>query len=214
MPPTTSSLESIHGHLNDATPRRNEFWSSIRRLVEHIDEGMKRFSDAVRYNFNYACRATYRRHLKIGSDELSDQVETLHSQSTQCSCGDMLLLSTMYDIVIPCCHMIHSGAERPRMGSPPVLNLGGYRGPYRWQLTFHMRQRVRGPLDHIRVASLKRMAIGAIHHSSRTKRTKKEVTKWVGDNWPKVPPTSYMLGYPDAVLSMIVIGVSCFVRGS
>jgi hypothetical protein len=175
MPPTTNSLESILGHLNEATPRRNEFWSSMRGIVEHIDEGMKRFFNAVRHNFNYVSRAT--------------------SQSTQCSCGDMLLLSTMYDIAIPCCHMIHCGTERPRMGPPPVLKLGGYPGPDRLQLTFHVRQRVRGPLDHSRVASLKKLAIGGIHHSSRTKRTKKEVTKWVGDNWPKVHPPSYMLGY-------------------
>jgi hypothetical protein len=25
LPPTTKSLESIHGHVNEATPRRNDF---------------------------------------------------------------------------------------------------------------------------------------------------------------------------------------------
>jgi hypothetical protein len=33
MPPTTNSLESIHGHLNAQTSRRNTFSRSLHRIV-------------------------------------------------------------------------------------------------------------------------------------------------------------------------------------
>ena len=34
MPLTTNSLESTHGHTNQKTPRRNNFYMSIYRIVQ------------------------------------------------------------------------------------------------------------------------------------------------------------------------------------
>jgi hypothetical protein len=36
IPPTTNSLESLHGHLNEQTPRNNAFWASMCRLASMI----------------------------------------------------------------------------------------------------------------------------------------------------------------------------------
>ena len=33
MPSTTNSLESSHGHLNRKTPRRNNFWTALNRII-------------------------------------------------------------------------------------------------------------------------------------------------------------------------------------
>jgi hypothetical protein len=74
MPSTTNALESIHGHLNEATPRRNDFWPSMKRLADHINEGIKRWPDAVRHNFNHAWRVSFTRISKIGENELRDQI--------------------------------------------------------------------------------------------------------------------------------------------
>jgi hypothetical protein len=54
------------------------------------------------------------------------------------------------------------------------------------------------------------MATGSIHHNSRTRRTKGEVEQWVKDHWPTGAPSSYLLGIPDTVVLLILIGVIHF----
>lgn len=48
---TTNSLESVHGHLNEATPRNNLFFPSIFRLIMSINSQTKQFTSKVHHNF-------------------------------------------------------------------------------------------------------------------------------------------------------------------
>jgi hypothetical protein len=210
MSPTTNSLESIHGHLNEATPRRNNFWASLKRLADHIDEGMERSPDAVRHNFNHAWRVSLSRISKIGEDELQDQIRTFQSTSEGCPCGETVHVSAMYGCMIPCCHMIQSGATRPRMPLPLVFQRFELDHQVGLTVTIQELERVRGPLDQSRVQSLQKMATGSIHHTSRTRRTKGEVEQWVKDHWPTGAAGSYLLGIPDTVVFLILIGVTHF----
>jgi hypothetical protein len=210
MPPTTNSLESIHGHLNEATPKRNNLWASLKRLADHVDEGMKCWPDAVRHNFNHAWRVSLSRMSRLDEDELQDQIRTFRSTSGGCLCGETVHLSAMYGCMIPCYHMIKSGATRPRM--PPPLVFQGVELERQAGLTVTIQEpeRVRWPLNQSRVQSLQKMATGSIHHSSRTRRTKGEVEQRVKDHWPTGAPSSYLLGIPDTVLLLILIGVTHF----
>jgi hypothetical protein len=106
MPSTTNSLESIHGHLNEATPRRNDFWASLKRLADHIDDGIKRWPEVMRHNFKHACRVPIDRIPKIGQDELQDQIRTFRSTSLDCPYGETVHPSGMDECPIPCCHKI------------------------------------------------------------------------------------------------------------
>ena len=51
MPPTTNSIESVHGHLNEATPRNNLFSSSIFRIIMSINTQIKQFNEKVHHNY-------------------------------------------------------------------------------------------------------------------------------------------------------------------
>jgi hypothetical protein len=210
LPSTTNSLESIHGHLNERTPRRNDFWTSLKRLADHIDEGMKRWPDAVRHNFNHAWRVSLSRVSRIGGDELQDQIRTFGSTPVGCSGGETVLVSAMYGCTIPCCHMIHSGATRPRMPAFSVPGMDELDRRVGLTVTIRELERVRRSPDPCRVQGLQKMATGSIHHTSRTRRTKAEVGKWVEDHWPARAPSSYMLGIPDTVVSLILCGVVQF----
>jgi hypothetical protein len=204
MSSTTNSFESIHGHLNKGTPRRNDFWSSMKRLVDHIDEGIKRWPNGVRHNFNHAWRVSLSRISKIGEDELQDQIRMFRSTSVDCSCGETVLVSAMYGCKIPCCHMIHSGAIRPRMSSFPVLERDEFARQIGLTVTIQALERVREPFDQCRVQSLQKMAIGSIHYGSKTRRTKGEVGQWLKEHWPTSAPSSYLLGIPDRVLTFLL----------
>jgi hypothetical protein len=212
MPSTTNSLESIHGHLNEATPRRNDFWASLKRLADHIDNGIKRWPEAVRHNFNHACRVSIDRISKIGEVESQDQIRTFRSTSLDCPCGETVYLSGMYNCPLPCCHMIHSRATRLKMSTSPVLRTDGWGRSDGLTVTIEELVRVTGSLTKSRVKSLAKMATGAIHHGSRTRQTKGEVGQWVNIHWPTGPPNSYMLGTPDTVLSLILLGIDYFSR--
>ena len=43
MPSTTNSLESSHGHLNCKTPRRNNIWAALNRIITFL----------INQNYNY-----------------------------------------------------------------------------------------------------------------------------------------------------------------
>lgn len=58
MPSTTNSIESIHGHLNEATPRNNLFFTSIYRLIMTINNQIKQFNYKFKHNFNKLVRDT------------------------------------------------------------------------------------------------------------------------------------------------------------
>lgn len=56
MPITTNSIESIHGHLNEATPRNNCFWPSLHRIIMAINFQIHRFNDKLHHNYNKIVR--------------------------------------------------------------------------------------------------------------------------------------------------------------
>jgi hypothetical protein len=56
LPPTTNYLESIHGHLNEDTPRNNTFCGSLCHLRQQILVSISGFPTAARRNCNCATR--------------------------------------------------------------------------------------------------------------------------------------------------------------
>jgi hypothetical protein len=182
----------------------------MKRLADHIDEGMKRWPDAVRHNFNHAWRVSFSRISKIGENELQDQIRMFRSTSGDCSCAETVLVSAMYGCIIPCCHMIHSGATRPQMPALPVLERDEFAPQVGLTVTIRELDRVSGPLDHTRVQSLQKMATGSIHHGSKTRQSKGQVEQWVKEQWPARAPGSYLFGIADTVVSLILDGVLHF----
>jgi len=51
MPATTNARESIHGHLNESTPRHNCFYSSLFKIVEMMEEKTTSFELSLKHNF-------------------------------------------------------------------------------------------------------------------------------------------------------------------
>ena len=56
MPSTTNSLEASHGHLNEKLPRRNDFWTGMKRLIEFLIVNENGFKKALKCNFTRALR--------------------------------------------------------------------------------------------------------------------------------------------------------------
>jgi hypothetical protein len=151
----------------------------MKRLADYIDGGMKRWPDAVRHNFNHAWRVSLSRVSKIGENELRDQIRAFGSTSEGCSCGETVLVSAMYGCLILCCHMIHSGATRPRMPLLRVFRRDELDRQVGLVVTIRELEWVREPPDSCRVRNLEKMATGSIRHILRTGRTKEGVGECV-----------------------------------
>jgi hypothetical protein len=61
-------LESMHGHLNEATPRNNTFWGSMLRLKTQMDRSIASFGSRVRRNYNAGVRRSRDVPKKIGAE--------------------------------------------------------------------------------------------------------------------------------------------------
>jgi hypothetical protein len=182
----------------------------MKHLADHIDGRMRRWPDAVRHDFNHAWRVSLSRVSKIGENELRDQIRAFGSTSEGCSCGETVFISAMYGCMIPGCHMIFSGATRPRMPPLPDFQRDELDHPVGLVVTIQELERVREPPDPSRVRSLQKVATSSIRHTSRTRRTKEEVGRWVEEYWPAGVLRSYLLGIPDTVVSLILYGVVQF----
>ena len=61
MPSTTNALESTHGHMNQKTPRRNNFFTSLHRIVECIMKKSQNIQECIQNNYAYAKHAPFAR---------------------------------------------------------------------------------------------------------------------------------------------------------
>ena len=113
MPTTTNALESSHGHLNARIPRRNDFYTSLTRLITFIIHKTHNFRKAYSTNF---CRA--KRRIADASTPFFNPLlekESLQYKSTKetCKCGETTLLNSMMRTNLPCSHMLYKGAKFP-----------------------------------------------------------------------------------------------------
>ena len=120
MPSTTNALESSHGHLNAIVPRRNDFYTSLTRLINFVVEKTHNFRKACITNFNRAKRKIMSQTSPFYAPILVKELRQYSSPEKSCLCGEVDLLRNMMRVNIPCSHEVFKGAEFP---DPPEINL-------------------------------------------------------------------------------------------
>lgn len=113
MRSTTNSLEATHGHLNKKTPSKNDFWSSINRLVKSLSINEESFNKKSRHNFNYVKHNTIGICKTLDKRTMENQKEFYNSTCTHCFCSENKLTTPLSRTDIPCSHRIDNGAEFP-----------------------------------------------------------------------------------------------------
>ena len=111
MPSTTNSLESTHGHINKITPRRNNFYGALYRIVKHIMNKSQRVQECIKINYARAKRVTLTTLKQKSEARIRDEIRFYHSSIDKCECGENHLISSIFDIDIPCSHRIFLGAK-------------------------------------------------------------------------------------------------------
>jgi hypothetical protein len=104
MPSTTNSLESSHGHLNAQIPRRNDFYTSLTRLMRFIITKTHNFKPAYRTNLNKAIKKVSDRCAPFYAPIIEKEILQYNSTKKSCSCGETKLINSMMRVDIPCPH--------------------------------------------------------------------------------------------------------------
>ena len=112
MPSTTNSLESCHGHLNQKTKRRKNFWSSLYDVSSRLMHKIHNFQKEIEHNFNYNKRKTFN-HLNsiLLGNRINQEITFYKTTIDYCQCSENKLLSSNFHLDIPCCHRIFLGFE-------------------------------------------------------------------------------------------------------
>jgi hypothetical protein len=208
IPPTTNSIESINGHLNEVTPRRNTFWGSMCRLASMIEKSIERYSDSVRHNYHFACQRSLRESQSMGQTELHAQSCFYNATIEHCSCGRTLHYTRMFEKEMPCPHQLYRGAVVPVWKTETKLIYE--RSETSLEIVVTITPRVTKLEDDARKEWLHTLAVDNIKHLSRTRKPKAAIFTWVAENWPTDIGEHFALGIPLSVLSLIAYGVNEF----
>ena len=179
MPSTTNSLEATHGHLNDETPRRNDFWSSLYRLAKSLLNNDFNLNEKIKHSYNNQIRKTRNREKRLPKEEMEKEIRFYATTENACQCGETALLSSMLHIDIPCSHRLHLGAHVPEL--PDIdLKLVPCTNECVFRYTIVNRDPPDTSADHINW--LKNNAVATIKRYSHYKH-KTEISKFVDDKF-------------------------------
>jgi hypothetical protein len=104
IPTTTNCEESMNGHMNDNTPRRNLFWRPIFSIIEMILQKTQTFRLHVLRNFNGTIKRAMRRARQVLIDIMTAECRYFQSSQEQCNCAETRLQSRTFRMRIPYIH--------------------------------------------------------------------------------------------------------------
>lgn len=111
MPSTTNTLESMHGHLNSNTPRRNNFFSAIARSISELDSKYEKITQRIQHNYRFTMNRTLQHLQNTDPKEITKMVAFYDTKTETCLCGQNSLQSSNFKIDIPCIHRLSIGAQ-------------------------------------------------------------------------------------------------------
>jgi hypothetical protein len=113
LPSTSNGRESLHGHGNEATPRRNEFIASLIRVASMMIRKTLSFQTALEDNFGVMTRVGSRRTKHPDPQVLASERIQYCTTLDHCDCGETCHLSAMYRTACPYSHQYSLGAAKP-----------------------------------------------------------------------------------------------------
>jgi hypothetical protein len=113
IPLSTNQIEAVHGHLNDDTPRKNIFISSIRRIINLIFKRYYHFEDDVYRNFARQINKLSQKY-QFSKKDLEHYCSLYESEADKCKCNQTKRLSFLFGLDIPCVHRIFKGCCIPK----------------------------------------------------------------------------------------------------
>ncbi|KAK8888504.1 hypothetical protein M9Y10_039583 [Tritrichomonas musculus] len=148
MPSCTNQIESGHGHLNEQTPRRNDIWHSLKRVIEEIHKRCNNYEENFFHNY-----ARYKRKIRYiknctPDDVMNAQIKYYHTvkETMSCDCGEARLMSEMLKTTLPCSHLFSLGVPFPEIQPPKIERINQTGGELFVEYRFIKSEEVK--IDH------------------------------------------------------------------
>ena len=205
MPSTTNALESTHGHLNKKTPRNNNFFMSVFRIVENLMKKSQTFEKCMKANYSRAQAVTKAYASNISATRMQDEQQHYQTTVHKCNCSENKLLSSMLSIDVPCAHRLQLGAIFPTCPAViPTIK-------QQWT-TLEIKYNIIPPDTSPTVTNAdyfdKQYVVQQIRRYSHYKENE-EITKYVEDNY-QYDGTAFINKKPLSVIQIITEGVNHF----
>lgn len=212
MPSCTNQIESFHGHLNATIPRRNSFYSSIKRLIDEIIQRTDNFFTNFQQNYK-----RYQRKIKNIIKSTPDEIIALliHDYETKiddqtCKCGESILISSTLDAHIPCSHLYHLGDKFPDIDPPEITLKNTFQDHLVFEYDINTIAQVHIDMDYY--TKIRNYAYRTIKRYSHSK-SKNEINEFVQSRLKfDENPEKFILGNPAKVFSVIDEGIRFFYR--
>ena len=137
-------------------------------------------------------------------------IDPYHSNATFCECSETRLLSSIYDVQIPCSHMISCGAETPACPkvSPVVENQWD-----RLEVSFEILPPENPGVTFSPEYYDKKMAVSHIKRCSKYHNID-EIRAFVDSEYSKIrsPIEHFLNDLPDDLITLILSGCEHFVQ--
>lgn len=196
MPSTTNSIESQHGHLNEATPRNNMFYNSIFRLIMFINTSIRQFNEKFQHNVQRLFR-DIKKKMK-NNPNIGSECVFYDTTLDRCECGVTILYTSMYRCDIPCSHRLFLGAVFPQI-EEIKLKLNKQFDELIKDIIEDNEPREQ--IDHDRIKEIIVKNIKKFSHS----KSKEKIIQYVNENYvPKYD--EFALGYPIEFFDVISKG--------
>ena len=207
MPSTTNSLESCHGHLNQKTKRRKNFWSSLYDVSSSLLYKIHNFQKEIEHNFNYNKRKTFN-HLNsiLLGDRIKQEIAFYKTTVNNCQCSENKLLSSNFNLDIPCCHRIFLGYEYPDF---PEIELNLNSEPSELIVDYVKIQSETRTQQYPSIEIQdKNFAIDMIKRFGHIKEKDREkIVQYVNDHYQIQDKEIFINGRPSSILTLIHNGI-------
>ena len=213
MPSCTNQLESTHGHLNSLIPRRNELFTSLKRLMDEIVKKNDNFEKNFNHNYsrfkNKIIRFVKNTPQKVMRSMIQKYSTNLNTN--ECKCRESKLMSAMLGIKIPCSHLYFLKNEFPVIAPPPLKITNSTNGAIIFEHEIIETQKVTINLDYFE--KIRRHSYKMIKKYSHNKE-KKAIADFVNDKLSfEKEPSDFILGYPIEMFEVIDKGILKFYQG-
>ncbi len=214
MPSCTNSLESAHGHMNSFIPRRNNFWASLKRLIEQTLKRNHNFKmNFIRNYANY--KRKIQRIVKSTPPDILNAMIHYYKPNLDdctCSCGETSIFSSMLGIALPCSHLHYLNVPFPDVKPPKIEIENITNGVFIDEYVFESTCSIQLNLDYF--SKIYEYVYQMIkHYSHRKKKDKDEIDTFVRQKLKFDPlPEKFALGYPVEVFEVIDEGISKFYK--
>ena len=204
MPSTTNTLEATHGHLNAATPRKNDFWSSMNRITTSLLKKDFHMDGRIKNVYNNEKRRVSNRVKMVSREIFEKELDFYKPKIEECTCGETALVSSMLRLDIPCSHRVFLGAKFPELPKINLILTPSMKG-CKFKYTLIDRELPIRETAHLNW--LKKSAVEVIKRYSHFKH-RSMINSFVEDNF-KIG-TSFVNGKPVEFYSLVHEGIFHF----